>query len=119
MTAEQTALKNYPDYTVEDVTDDFSPLEILGQNVINQYRRESFIAGAEWQAQQDGWISVQDNPPKESGRYWCNVVEHGELGKSEFQWNCAYNPEVKGFSDRCVIMNVTHWRYLMPQPPKQ
>lgn len=62
------------------------------------------------------WIKVTDDLPKEGDIYWCYVVEINDLGKSGFQWNCYYDPIDKEFRDNHQKMNVTHWRYLMPNP---
>jgi hypothetical protein len=66
----------------------------------------------------DDWISVDEQLPIESGRYWCYVKEVTDLGFSYFQWNCAYNAGEKRFSDSTLTNgeNVTHWRPL-PSPP--
>lgn len=59
MTVEQAAYNKYPDQKIN-----------VGKwNDRVRAARLGFIAGAEWQAQQDGWISVRDDLPKESGRY--------------------------------------------------
>jgi hypothetical protein len=66
------------------------------------------------------WISVDDQLPTESGRYWCYVEEITDLGRGYFQWNCAYNQNGKLFTDKslCNGERITHWRPL-PEPPKQ
>jgi hypothetical protein len=68
----------------------------------------------------DDWISVDDQLPTESGRYWCYIQELTDLGFSYFQWNCAYNANERRFSDSTLTNgeNVTHWRKL-PDPPKR
>jgi|ERR1044072_2708636 hypothetical protein len=67
---------------------------------------------------EDDWISVTDQLPTESGRYWCYVKELTDLGFSYFQWNCAYNANEGRFSDSTLTNgeNVTHWRPLPPPP---
>ena len=60
------------------------------------------------------WISVEDRLPDDTGRYWCYVTEHGELGKSSYQWNIAYNVYAEMFEE----VGVTHWQPL-PEPPKE
>lgn len=64
----------------------------------------------------DNWISIEDKLPKEGGRYWCYVEYINDLGKSNFQWNCSFDPNTKLFSDNLERMNVTHWM-LLPSPP--
>lgn len=68
----------------------------------------------------DDWISVNDQLPSESGRYWCYVEHLTDLGFSYFQWNCDYNAQLKRFSDMTLKdgQNVTHWRDL-PAGPKR
>jgi hypothetical protein len=70
--------------------------------------------------EKDNWISVEDQLPTESGRYWCYIQELTDLGFSYFQWNCAYNANERRFSDSNLTNgeNVTHWRNL-PDPPKR
>jgi len=67
----------------------------------------------------DNWISVNDQLPAESGRYWCYVEEVTDLGRGYFQWNCAYNQNGKFFTDKSLINGerITHWRPL-PEAPK-
>lgn len=69
---------------------------------------------------EDKWISVEDELPKESGRYWCYVEHQTDLGLSHFQWNCSYNEISKTFSDRYLTdgERVTHWQPL-PKAPKK
>jgi len=63
----------------------------------------------------DEWVSVE-TPPKESGRYWCNVKEINDLGNSCFQWNCYYDAKVNDWTDNFNPYTVTHWTNLLPQP---
>jgi len=60
------------------------------------------------------WVSV-DTPPDEGGRYWCYVEYQSDLGKSAYQWNCAYNNDFNMFSTDSGH-SVTHWQPL-PDPP--
>ncbi|WP_312697062.1 DUF551 domain-containing protein [Sphingobacterium mizutaii] len=67
------------------------------------------------------WISVEELLPIEGGRYWCFCEEQGDLGLSGFEWNCAYNPDDKSFSDATLrqsgcVMRVTHWTNLLGKP---
>lgn len=66
-------------------------------------------------------ISIKDDLPKEGGRYLCYCESVGELGTSHFQWNCAYDPIEKTFSDFSYSFKdgerVTHWMPLPPPPP--
>lgn len=66
------------------------------------------------------WISVNDELPKEGGRYWCYLEHQNDLGLSYLQWNCSYNENEKRFSDKYLTdgEKVTHWMPL-PEPPKQ
>lgn len=58
----------------------------------------------------------RNNPPKESGRYWCYVQEQNDLGLSHFQWNCCYDVIENRWSDNHETMSVTHWMPLAPPP---
>lgn len=64
----------------------------------------------------DGWVSVSERMPEESGRYWCYVEEQNSLGKSHYQWNCSWNGEV--WSDKALSGRVTH-RMPLPAAPQQ
>ena len=66
------------------------------------------------------WIDVNDQLPKEGGRYWCYVQHLTDIGMSCFQWNCDYNPQLRRFSDMTLTKGeqITHWREL-PEPPKK
>lgn len=68
--------------------------------------------------EKDDWISVDDQLPEESGRYWCYVEHQADLGLSYFQWNCDYNAQLKRFSDMTLKdgEQVTHWRELPAGP---
>jgi hypothetical protein len=70
--------------------------------------------------EKDDWISVDDQLPAESGRYWCYVEHLTDLGFSYFQWNCDYNAQLKRFSDMTLTKGeqITHWRPLPPPPKK-
>lgn len=65
----------------------------------------------------DGWVACSERMPEEGGRYWCYVEEQNDLGKSHYQWNCAWN------GDRWWVESdnggrVTHWMPL-PAAPQQ
>lgn len=65
----------------------------------------------------DGWVACSERMPEEGGRYWCYVEEQNDLGKSHYQWNCAWN------GDRWLVESdnggrVTHWMPL-PAAPQQ
>lgn len=64
----------------------------------------------------DGWITVSERMPEESGRYWCYVEEQNSLGKSHYQWNCSWNGEV--WSDKALTGRVTHWMPLPSAPQR-
>ena len=55
-------------------------------------------------------------PPKEGGRYWCVVEGQNDLGKSRFQWNCAWNPNDNRWSDDGKTMNVVYYTELASMP---
>lgn len=79
------------------------------------------LAMEEYAAQPaEEWVAVEDGLPEEGGRYWCYCESVGELGKSYFQWNCAYDPLTKTFHDFAYSFKdgerVTHWMPL-PAPP--
>ena len=62
------------------------------------------------------WIDAKTNPPKENGRYWCNVADQNDLGLSFYQWNCSYNVTDKMWSSNAMSKTVTHWTPLLPNP---
>ncbi len=63
------------------------------------------------------WISVEDDKPQETGRYWCYVEEIGCLGFSHYQWNCAFTKtETGGYFTTESGSKVTHWQPLSPPP---
>jgi hypothetical protein len=66
------------------------------------------------------WVDVNNELPKEGGRYWCYLEEQTSLGLSHFQWNCSYHEIEKRFSDQHLKNGekVTHWMPL-PTPPKK
>lgn len=62
------------------------------------------------------WKDSKTDPPAEMGRYWCNVSEQNDLGKSNYQWNCFWHSEFKYWSNDEEVVNVTHWTELAPHP---
>jgi len=64
---------------------------------------------------EDGWIACADRMPEEIGRYWCSVEEQNSLGKSHYQWNCAWNGK-RWWVEHEDGGRVTHWQPL-PSPP--
>lgn len=62
------------------------------------------------------WKDATENPPAESGRFWCNVLDVNDLGISYYQWNCAYSKEDNRWSSNAMSKNVTHWTELLPRP---
>jgi hypothetical protein len=62
------------------------------------------------------WIDAKEFPPKETGRYWCNVKEQNDLGISYYEWNCSFT-KGKGFNlpDENAI-EVTHYTELIGRP---
>lgn len=64
----------------------------------------------------DVWIPVSERLPEEGGRYWCYVEEQNSLGKSHYQWNCAWNGE-RWWVETETGGRVTHWQPL-PAAPK-
>ena len=67
-------------------------------------------------ASPDGWIPVSERMPDEIGRYWCYVEEQNSLGKSHYQWNCAWNDDLWWVESENGG-RVTHWMPL-PAAPK-
>lgn len=63
----------------------------------------------------DGWVACSERMPEESGRYWCYVEEQNDLGKSNYQWNCAWNGN-RWWVEHEDGGRVTHWQPL-PSPP--
>lgn len=64
------------------------------------------------------WKDSVTNPPKDGGRYWCHVVEHGDLGESTYQWNCYYDKKDNNWSDNLESMKVTHWTEFLDSPKR-
>ncbi|ENT2476801.1 DUF551 domain-containing protein [Enterobacter hormaechei] len=65
----------------------------------------------------DGWVACSELMPEESGRYWCYVEEQNDLGKSHYQWNCAWNGK-RWWVEHEGGGRVTHWQPL-PAAPQQ
>ena len=65
----------------------------------------------------DGWVACSERMPEESGRYWCYVEEQNDLGKSHYQWNCAWNGK-RWWVEHEDGGRVTHWMPL-PAAPRQ
>ncbi|EMM7402800.1 DUF551 domain-containing protein [Enterobacter hormaechei] len=65
----------------------------------------------------DGWVACSERMPEESGRYWCYVEEQNDLGKSHYQWNCAWNGK-RWWVEHEDGGRVTHWMPL-PAAPQQ
>ncbi len=60
------------------------------------------------------WISVDERLPDDShGRVLCWCKEVGDLGRSEFFWNCSYSDR-QGFTDNFIKYYVTHWQPVIP-----
>lgn len=87
---------------------------------VNPYAYE-YSDNAEWFADHliahgvtvQEWIPVSD-PPKEKGRYWCNVKSFsfpGRYYQTVLKWDDGF---IEG---RIYTDDVTHWMPL-PQPPK-
>lgn len=97
--------------------------EYASRDIIVHYPALDYVAGASfgYQLAQEEWIDVRERLPDEGGRYLCYCESVGELGKSNFQWNCAYDPITKTFHDFAYSFKdgerVTHWQPL-PSPPK-
>ncbi|HCT8911182.1 TPA: DUF551 domain-containing protein [Enterobacter hormaechei] len=66
---------------------------------------------------QDGWVACSERMPEESGRYWCYVEEQNDLGKSHYQWNCAWNGK-RWWVEHEDGGRVTHWQPLHSPPAK-
>jgi hypothetical protein len=59
------------------------------------------------------WKNVEEELPKEGGRFWCIVQEQNCLGKSHFQWNCDYNEnDISKWKSDEGAMNVIWWTEL-------
>ncbi|EOF4340101.1 DUF551 domain-containing protein [Enterobacter hormaechei] len=65
----------------------------------------------------DGWVACSERMPEESGRYWCYVEEQNDLGKSHYQWNCAWNGK-RLWVEHEDGGRVTHWQPLHSPPVK-
>lgn len=65
----------------------------------------------------DGWVACSERMPEEGGRYWCYVEEQNDLGKSHYQWNCAWNGN-RWWVEHEDGGRVTHWMPL-PAAPQQ
>ncbi|MEP8677026.1 DUF551 domain-containing protein [Enterobacter roggenkampii] len=65
----------------------------------------------------DGWVACSERMPEEGGRYWCYVEEQNDLGKSHYQWNCAWNGS-RWWVEHEDGGRVTHWMPL-PATPQQ
>lgn len=101
--AQQEAERRYP-FMIGDMADTKAPL-----------KQNSFIAGAEWQASQDGWISVEERLPTENDaidgyvQAWRSYGQNGwPTNNCHVKWNFVCSHKEK----------FTHWMPL-PNPPKQ
>lgn len=82
--------------------------------------KEGFIAGAEWQAKQSPWISVEDKLPEEN----TGVLFLVEWGKNHYGYfvgvyygNGCWESDHRVFLPDSNIGKVTHWM-LIPALPK-
>ena len=62
------------------------------------------------------WISVEDEPPKEKGDYWCNVRSYN-FDDTYYQHEVWFDGEFFVIDGVCTD-RVTHWMPL-PEPPKE
>jgi hypothetical protein len=95
-----------------------------GKTPLSEMFKGGYLENWQWLDEsaggKDDWISVDDQLPAESGRYWCYVEELTCLGASAFQWNCSYHAGERRFSDKSFTggERITYWRPL-PTPPKR
>ena len=112
MTPEQKATERFPDAHIPNCpeTTQFKMEEVYKL-------RRAFVLGAEWQAGQDGWISVLDSMPQPGEHV---IVFGKEIGVSKHICLSFNNIFVKAHDK--VHYNwmhyITHYK-LLPQPPKQ
>ncbi|MGY9986484.1 DUF551 domain-containing protein [Citrobacter freundii] len=108
---------------LEDVLPDdaFNLIDVKAWNAVSMLTcpdacRAAMLQAGNSPVTPDGWVSVSERMPEESGRYWCYVEEQNSLGKSHYQWNCSWNGEA--WSDKALSGRVTHWMPL-PAAPQQ
>lgn len=77
-----------------------------------RFATQDFLAGANWQSQQDGWVSVENQkvPVMEHINVWDGVSVHNRLFSRGYDALSAQE-----FISRT---NVTHWQPL-PAKPKE
>lgn len=63
--------------TVEEAAHFFAESRSSGSAFPAYY--QGFIAGAEWQAKQSPWISVEERLPKENEMVLCRMVSNGAI----------------------------------------
>ena len=62
------------------------------------------------------WKNVNDELPKESGRYWCYVEDMDDLGTGYYQSNCGFTIDHKIWSENLKIIKVLFWTELADCP---
>ena len=81
----------------------------LGGSLLAEFGKDNFISGAEWQAKQSPWISVEEIPPMDTPlflRYGDGGMDDYDVG--EYSGHNYYNKHGQVMDDY-----VTHW---MPIP---
>lgn len=102
-----------------EMDDDFDSAFEHGKAVGWNACRAAMLQGADGNSQviPDGWVACSERMPEEGGRYWCYVEEQNDLGKSHYQWNCAWNGN-RWWVEHEDGGRVTHWMPL-PTAPQQ
>lgn len=102
------------DHITADTDEDADRISEMAFDAVdwNEIKQSAIDA---WNTRADGWISVEEMLPKESGRYWCYIEYQSDLGKQFYQWNCSFNNGL--FNTDENFHTVTHWMPL-PAPPK-
>ena len=99
------------DYATSNSIDQHTSIELYRseQNEDHEYTKSVFAAGAEWQAKQSPWISVEGRLPEKDGlRVW---VKSNCLNEQPLvYWKGKFYARL---SDGCYDGSVTHW---MPIP---
>jgi len=102
-TVEEAALRIIPDKSTAGWVDGFSATERIG-----------FVKGAQWQSEQDNWISVEERLPE--GRMSTVLAYHKSSNDHWSHHFIANYYEQTGWQSDLELIP-THWQPL-PPPPK-
>ncbi len=109
---EKIILELHDDYSIHKDPEHY----IISSGVIQKYAVPIFKAGAEWQAKQSPWISVNERLPEENTSVFFAVVWkdiHKGYFVGVYYGSGYWGSEYRIFLPNSLISKVTHW---MPIP---